>query len=118
VIELLAQLRHSLRRIEIGLAQYVEAGKSRQMTASLQADIASLKAVRENIATIRYQVPPTDQVSLGKIAALTEKSAGEIQTLASLRASLRWDYADFVFKQQVLPPAMEILETIRKWPGA
>ncbi len=116
VIDLLADLRGNVRQLKTSLPRYLESRPGEEMPADLQAAIAKLDGVRTNITAVRYQVPPSDQINLEKIAAVSEASAREIRQTIALHQSQRWDYADFAFKQQILPAAVDLLAIIRKWP--
>lgn len=114
-VGLLATLRGTLRETRSSFAAYLLLHNTKEMPATLKAQIEKLGHEASDIQAIRSLVGPEDQVRLDRLSPLISSSLVEMQRIAALRQSDRWDYADFAFREQILPGAMKTLKMARDW---
>jgi len=116
-IDALAGLRGSIRQLRDGLAIYLpSAGKD--MPADLQTAYRAVRNSNATLAALRGKVSPADQAQLDRLALQLRSVGGKLDQVLALKQTQRWDYADYAFRQKVLPLAEKISGTLGSWRSA
>lgn len=116
-VDSLARLRGALLTLRPELRSYLVSGDGEALNA-LQADYAAMRAAPPMLAALRVKVSPEDQLRIDRIAALIAAIDMPLQRVMTLRRSPRWDYADYGFRQKVLPLAEAISSIVDGWRTA
>ncbi len=116
-VDSLARLRGALLTLRPELRSYLVSGDGEALGA-LQTDYATMRAAPSMLAALRAKVSPEDQRRIDRIAALIAASDMPLQRVMTLRRSPRWDYADYGFRQKVLPLAEAISSIVDGWRTA
>jgi len=115
-VDTLAHIRSDLRNLRLGLDVYLPSS-AKAAPADLMAQYASFRADLGQLGALRNQVGPDDQGRLDRLSYLLVQSDTELSHIMALKPTPRWDYADFAFKQKVLPLSEKISSTLAGWRG-
>lgn len=115
-VDALAHIRSDIRNLRLGLDVYLPSS-ARVAPADLMAQYASFRADLGALAALRNQVGPDDQGRLDRLTYLLTQSDTELGHIMALKPTPRWDYADFAFKQKVLPLSEKISSMLAGWRG-
>lgn len=116
-VDTLARVRGAIRAVRGDLALYL--GSSDVVgPESFRANYRDFRAARDAIASLRGKVAPADQAKLDRLSALLGNADRQLQQILALKRTPRWDYADYAFKQRVLPLAERISAVIGEWRSA
>lgn len=107
----LAELRGHIRLTEEGLSTFLHSGLSvppSELSQSL-GEIGKAPAALDRIGG-NAGAPQLD-----RLADLLRKASVRIDDVIALKRTERWDYADYAFRQKVLPEAEQILFVVKNW---
>ncbi|HEY4342987.1 MAG TPA: hypothetical protein VGN05_01465 [Parvibaculum sp.] len=113
----LAEMRGNVRDLRQRLLTYLPSGDT-MPPATLRASLDAFRKAPEMLGALRAEVTGQDRDRLTTLVALIRKSDGRLQQIFALKRSPRWDYADYAFKQKVLPLTEKILNTVEEWRTA
>ncbi|MGV8997256.1 MAG: hypothetical protein ACOH12_09960 [Parvibaculaceae bacterium] len=113
-IDTLAHIRADLRNLRLSLDAYLPSS-AKAAPADLMAQYASFRADLLALSAMRNQVGSDDQGRVDRLNYLLNQSDTELQHIVALKPTPRWDYADFAFKQKVLPLSEKISSTLAGW---
>lgn len=113
----LASLRGQIRTMRQQMPLYLSSAENAPSSA-LQANIDALRQAATQLQGLRGKVAPADQARLDRIAVLLQQTSGKVDQLLQLKRSDRWDYADYSFRQKILPGAERISATLAAWRKA
>lgn len=113
-VDTLAHVRKTLRALRASLNVYLPSS-ARGAPAQLMAEYASFRADLPILEAMRNQVGPDDQARLAKVGYLLANADMQLQHIMALKLTPRWDYADFSFKQKVMPLSEKISSIIADW---
>jgi len=116
-VDALARLRGHVRVLREGLATYLPS-VDKIMPPELQSAHLALREAAATIAGIRGKVSPADQAALDRLATLLVSSDDKLAQVLALKQTPRWDYADYAFRQKVLPLAERISAIVGEWRAA
>ncbi len=116
-IDTLAQLRGNVRLLREGLASYLPSTE-KNMSPDLQAAHQAIAGAGAALAGIRGKVSPADQAQIDRLALSLQSSDRQLQQILALKQTSRWDYADYAFRQKVLPLAEKISGIVGEWRSA
>ncbi len=113
-VDALARLRGDVRTMRAGLALFL---RSRVMTMPIEVEAAyeSFQTSGGVLAGLRAKARPGDQAKFDRLAALIQSTDKNLQQIFALKRTSRWDYADYVFRQKVLPLSAKISVTLGEW---
>lgn len=113
----LAHIRADLRDMRASLNVYLPSpavappGRLVRKHASFLAALPTLVAMRDKVS-------PEDQGRIDQVHALLLNAETQLQQIMALKLTARWDYADFAFKQKVMPLSQKISAIIAGWRAA
>ncbi|KAB7742186.1 hypothetical protein F2P47_02640 [Parvibaculum sedimenti] len=113
-VDALARLRGDVRTMRAGLALFL---RSRVMTMPIEVEAAyeSFQTSGGVLAGLRAKARPGDQAKFDRLAELIQSTDKNLQQIFALKRTSRWDYADYVFRQKVLPLSAKISVTLGEW---
>lgn len=113
-VDALARLRGDVRTMRAGLALFL---RSRAMTMPIEVEAAyeSFQTSGGVIAGLRANARPGDQPKFDRLSALIQSTDKNLQQIFALKRTSRWDYADYAFRQKVLPLSEKISATLGEW---
>lgn len=112
-IDPVARLRGDLDALRDGLATYVAAG--READPPEAASKAQFSAMTGTIQGVRKDVPAALQPKIDRLAVLIGTVEEKLQRIFALRASQRWDYADYAFQTRIMPLAERLRAIEAGW---
>ncbi|MES1991448.1 MAG: hypothetical protein V4441_10935 [Pseudomonadota bacterium] len=115
-VDTLAHIRGDLRALRASLDVYLTSSAKAAPT-QLMSEYVSFRADLAALAALRNQVGPNDQSRLDRLTYLFTQSDTELGHIMALKPTPRWDYADFAFKQKVLPLSEKISSILGGWRG-
>lgn len=110
-IDALAELRGHIRLTAEGLSTFLHSGLSApppELSQSL-GEIGKAPAALDRIGG------NTGEPRLDRLADLLRKASVQIDDIIALKRTERWDYADYAFRQKVLPETEQILFVVKNW---
>ncbi|MDO8288303.1 MAG: hypothetical protein Q7T44_03700 [Parvibaculum sp.] len=113
-VDSLAHVRSALRALRASINVYLPSSAKAAPT-QLMAEYASFRSSLPTLAAMRNQVGPDDQARLDKAGYLLSNADMQLQHIMALKPTPRWDYADFAFKQKVMPLSEKISSIIAGW---
>lgn len=116
-IDALARIRGDVRDMRESLVIYLPSGATMPPEA-LQAEYAAFRRAPAALTALRNEVSPEDQARIETLARLLGGADTQLQQILALKQTPRWDYADYAFKQKVLPLAERISAIIASWKSA
>jgi hypothetical protein len=116
-VDTLAHVRGSINTVRLDVASYLPSTEER-LPDELKTSYAAFEVSPALIARLRGKVGPQDQARLDQLTTLLQHSDMQIRQILALKQTPRWDYADFVFKDKVLPLAEKITTVIAAWRTA
>lgn len=116
-IDTLARIRGDVRDIRESLVIYLPSGATMPPEA-LQVEYAAFRRAPAALTALRNKVSPEDQARIETLAQLLGEADTQLQQILALKQTPRWDYADYAFKQKVLPLAERISAIIASWKSA
>lgn len=116
-VDTLARLRGHMRLLREGFAIYLPSGE-KAMSSDLQSARLALRDAAATLAGIRGKVSPADQVGLDRLTTLLGSTDRKLEQVLALKRTPRWDYADYAFRQKVLPLAERISSIVGEWRAA
>ncbi|MCE9648428.1 MAG: hypothetical protein K8R18_02280 [Parvibaculum sp.] len=108
-IDALARVRGDVRELKRRLAVYLPSADTTP-SEKLQAAMTDVRRAPTALAALRARAAPTEREQIVKLMALLRTSDIKLQQIFALKHSPRWDYADYSFKQKVLPLTEKILK--------
>ena len=115
-VDTVAHIRGDLRALRASLDVYLTSSAKAAPT-QLMSEYVSFRADLAALAALRNQVGPNDQSRLDRLTYLFTQSDTELGHIMALKPTPRWDYADFAFKQKVLPLSEKISSILGGWRG-
>ncbi|MCE9648431.1 MAG: hypothetical protein K8R18_02295 [Parvibaculum sp.] len=116
-IDTLAHVRRDVRELRQDLAEYLPSNAS-VAPAELQSRYTAFRGATAALDALRAEVPAEDRARLGKLIGLIDGTDAQLGQILALKQTPRWDYADYAFKQKVLPLAEAISAIISTWRAA
>jgi hypothetical protein len=116
-VDALAHVRGGINAVRLDVASYLPSVET-SLPAQLKVSYAAFEKAPAEIAQLRGKVGPQDQARLDQLAALLKHSDEQVRQILALKQTPRWDYADYVFKEKVLPLAEKISAVVATWRTA
>lgn len=115
-IDPVARLRGDLDDLRAALTKYIAAsGETVQPATASTANFATLL---ETIGNVRRTAPAAVQPKIDRLAFLVDTAEKKLERIFALRASQRWDYADYAFKTRTVPLAEKLRDITAEWEKA
>lgn len=113
-VDALARLRGDVRTMRAGLALYLRS-RATTMPIEVEAAYESFQNSGSVLAGLRVKARPGDQAKYDRLSALIQSTDKQLQQILALKRTSRWDYADYAFRQKVLPLSEKISATLGEW---
>lgn len=110
----LANVRGDVRDLREKLPAYLISGDA-PPPDELQLSLTKFRATSAALQKLQAGAAPQDRERLVQLGALLQMTDARLRQILALKQSPRWDYADYSFKQKILPLAEKILGTVRGW---
>ncbi|MBX3489536.1 hypothetical protein [Parvibaculum sp.] len=107
----LAELRGNIRLAEEGLSTFLHSGLSAPPPELSQ----SLRQIRKAPAALDRIGGSAGDPRLDRLVDMLRKASLQIDDIIALKRTERWDYADYAFRQKVLPETEQILFVVKNW---
>ena len=115
-IDPVARLRGDLDDLRAALTKYIAAsGETAQPATASAANFATLL---ETIGNVRRTAPAAVQPKIDRLAFLVGTAEKKLERIFALRASQRWDYADYAFRTRTVPLAEKLRDITAEWEKA
>jgi hypothetical protein len=112
----LARVRGDVRNLRQQLLAYLPSGDLTQ-PETLRTSLEALREAPATLGALRGAATAQDRERLTVLAALLQKADGRLDQIFALKKSPRWNYADYAFKQKVLPLTEQILKSVETLRG-
>lgn len=113
-VDALARLRGDLRTMRAGLALYLHS-RATTMPIEVEAAYESFQGADGILSALRIKARPEDQAKYDRLSALLQSTDKQLQQILALKRTARWDYADYAFRQKVMPLSEKISTTLGDW---
>ena len=113
-VDALARLRGDLRTMRAGLALYLHS-RSTAMPVEVEAAYESFQGADGVLSALRVKARPGDQAKYDRMSALIQSTDKQLQQILALKRTARWDYADYAFRQKIMPLSEKISMTLGDW---
>ncbi len=116
-VDTLARLRGNIGAMRDDLSLYLDSSET-TVPQPLRDAYRIFQGAQNEIASLRGKVTPADQARLDRLAVALRDAEGRLERILALKRTPRWDYADYAFKQKLLPLAERISAVIGEWRAA
>lgn len=116
-VDTLARLRGNIGAMRDDLSLYLDSSETTE-PAPLRDAYRTFQGAQNEIASLRGKVAPADQTRLDRLAAALRDAEERLGRILALKRTPRWDYADYAFKQKLLPLAERISAIVGEWRAA